>query len=144
MNKPNPTESLNASIAMLEQKRKDDFKLLKEQLRETGESMKPGNLIRSALKDVTQSSQFKSILIKTIIGLAAGFVAKKLVTQHTNNRKNKMLGNALQLGMTFLASNRNTLLKNAGIFVANSLITTLKNRRQRKLERNGVDHAEAE
>lgn len=140
MNKVNPTESLNASIAMLEQKKTEEFQTLKEQLRATGESLKPANLIKGALRDVTGSSQFKSILIKAALGLAAGFIAKKIVASSQHSKKNKMIGNALQYGAAFLASNRNSLLKTAGIAVANSIITGIKNRRQRRHQSNGVEH----
>ena len=141
MNKDNPTESLNASIAMLEQKKTEEFQTLKNQLRATGESLKPANLIKGAMRDITGSPQLKSILIKTAIGLAAGFVAKQIVNKtQQHNKKNRMIGNALQYGMAFLASNRNSMLKTAGIAVANSILTGLKNRRMRKLHSNGVEH----
>lgn len=140
MNKVNLTESLNSSIAMLEQKKREEFQTLKEQLRITGESLKPANLIKGALRDVTGSSQFKSILIKAALGLAVGFVAKKIVASSQHNKKNKMIGNALQYGAAYLASNRNSLLKTAGIAVANSIISGIKNRRQRRNQSNGVDH----
>ena len=139
MNKDNPTESLNASIAMLEQKKTEEFESLKEQLRSTGESLKPGNLIKGALRDLSGSPQLKSILIKAAVGLAIGFVAKKIVTRTQRTKKNKIVGNALQYGLAFLASNQNSLLKTAGIAVANSVFTTLKNRRARRRS-NGIDH----
>lgn len=141
MNKDNPTESLNASIAMLEQKKDEEFQTLKTQLRATGESLKPANLIKGALRDISGSGQLKSVLIKAAIGIAVGFVAKKIVTktQH-HNKKNKIIGNALQYGVAFLASNQNSLLKTAGIAVANSIFTGIKNRRMRRHHSNGVDH----
>jgi hypothetical protein len=142
MNKDNPTESLNASIAMLEQQKTQEFQTLKDQLRATGESLKPANLIKGAMRDITGSPQLKSILIKAAIGIVAGIVAKKLVTstQHHHNKKNRMIGNALQYGMAFLASNRNDMLKTAGVAVANSIMTGLKNRRLRRQQSNGVEH----
>ena len=140
MSKVNPTESLNASIAMLEQKKTEEFQTLKDQLRSTGESLKPANLIKGAIREVTGSSQVRSVLIKAALGLAAGFIAKKIVTRTQHNKKNRIVGNALQYGLAFLASNQNNLLKTAGIAVANSLLTSLKNRRMRRHHSNGVEH----
>lgn len=141
MNKANPTESLNASIAMLEQKRAAEFQSLKSHLRSTGESLKPANLLRSAVKDVAHSSQLKSILIKTAVAVAAGYVAKRLITrQRKTEKNNNLMGNVLQYGISFLASNRNKLLKTAGIYVANSLINSIKNRRQKRHHSNGIEH----
>jgi hypothetical protein len=139
MSKINPSDSLNSSISLLEQKRNQDFMDLKQQLRTTGESMKPANLIKSAVRDISSSPQLKSILIKAAIGLAAGYIAKRLVTRQRRNNKNEILGNALQYGISFLAARQNNLLKSAGIFVANHLIETIKRRRmERRLEREGA------
>lgn len=137
MDTVNPTDSLNASIAMLEQKRATDFRSLKEQLHTTGESLKPANLIRGAVRDVVGSPQLKSILIKTAIGLAAGFIAKKLVTRQQTSTKKQILGNALQYGITLLASNQNTMIRTAGVLVAKSILNGIKNRRAKRHHSNG-------
>ena len=111
---------------------------LKQQLRNTGESLKPGNLIKGAVRDITSSPQLKSMLIKAAIGIAAGYVAKRLITRQRHNNRNQILGNALQYGISFLASKQNNLLKSAGIYVANQLIQSIRQRRlERRLEREG-------
>lgn len=132
MSKVNPNDELNSNISLLEQKRDKDFLELKQQLRLTGESMKPSNLIKGAVKDISGSSQLRSMLIKAGIGLALGFVAKKLITKQRRNNKNQILGNALQYGISFLAAKRNNLIKAAGIYVANSLIEAIRERRMRR------------
>ena len=132
MSKVNPNDSLNSSISLLEQKRQKDFQELKQQLRVTGESMKPANLIKSAVRDLTGSSQFKSVMIKAAIGLVAGIIAKKLIAKQQHNSKNQMLGNAVQYGISFLAAKRNSFLKAAGIYVANKLMETIREHRLRR------------
>src|SRR5687767_11246877 len=132
MSKVNPNDNLNASISLLEQKRQREFLDLKQQLRETGESLKPANLIKSAVRDIATSSQFKSILIKAAIGLAVGYVAKQLITHQQQNNKKQILGNALQYGVSFLAAKRNNFLKAAGVYVANSLIESFREHRLRR------------
>lgn len=137
--KINPSDSLNSSISFLEQKRNNELQELKQQLRYTGESLKPANLLKSVVKDMTSSPQFKSIVIKAAIGIAAGFLAKKLLTKQRSNMKNQLLGNAIQYGVTFLASKRNNFLKAAGIYVANQLIETI---RERRLQRRHLKYGE--
>lgn len=138
MSKVNPNESLNSSISLLEQKRQRDFLDLKQQLRLTGESMKPANLLKGAVRDIVGSPQMKSILIKAAVGLALGFITKKLITRQQRNNKKQILGNALQYGISFLASKRNNFLKAAGIYVANQLIQTIRERRlQRRYLKDG-------
>ena len=145
MSKINPADSLNTSISLLEQKRNQDFMELKQQLRTTGESLKPANLIKSAVRDISSSPQLKSILIKAAIGLAAGYIAKRLITRQRRNNKNEILGNALQYGISFLAAKQNNLLKSAGIYVANHLIESIRRRRlERRLAREGALDQSAE
>lgn len=133
MSKLNANESLNSSISLLEQKRERDFLDLKHQLRLTGESLKPANIVRSAVQDIVGSKQAKSFLIKAAIGLAIGFVATKVVKRnHSNKHKNGFLGDALQYGMGMLAAQRNNLIKAAGIYVAKQVISKIRERRQRR------------
>lgn len=145
MSKVNPNDSLNASISLLEQKRQKDFQELKQQLHVTGESMKPANLIKSAVRDITGSSQFKSVLIKAAIGLAAGIIAKKLLQRQKRTYKNQILGNAVQYGISFLAAKRNSFLKAAGIYVANQLLETFREHRlrRRQLKDSTLVHEQA-
>lgn len=140
MSKINPTESLQSSIAVLEQKKDDDFRNLKYHLKETGQSLKPANLIKGAIRDVASSEQIRSILIKAAIGLAAGYVAKKLITRQRKTTKNLLIGNAIQYGISFLASPKNNLLRSAGIMVANSVIEGIRRRRAQRQLQNGAAH----
>ncbi len=136
----NPEDSLNASIAALEQQKQEELLSLKQHLHTTGESMKPGNLIKSALRDVSSSPQLKSLIIKTVIGLAVGYIAKRVIAKTQKNNKHQLLGNALQYGASFLAANQGTLLRTAGTAVATGLISAIKNRRAKRQHTNGVDH----
>lgn len=133
MSKSNATESLNSSISLLEQKRERDFLDLKHQLRLTGESLKPANIIRSAVQDIAGSKQVRSFLIKAAIGLAVGFVATKVIKRkQANDNKLGFLSDALQYGMGMLSAQRNNLIKAAGIYVAKQVISKIRERRQRR------------
>lgn len=133
MSKSNATESLNSSISLLEQKRERDFLDLKHHLRLTGESLKPANIIRSAVHDIAGSKQVRSFLIKAAIGVAVGFVATKVIKgKQAKENKHGFLSDALQYGMGMLASQRNNLIKAAGIYVAKQVITKIRERRQRR------------
>jgi hypothetical protein len=54
------TERLKESIRLLEMKQQEEGKILKEQLRITYESLKPVNLIKSSLKEITSSMEIKN------------------------------------------------------------------------------------
>ena len=141
MSKINPSDSLNASIAALEQQKQDEFLSLKQQLHTTGESMKPANLIKGVLRDVTGSSQLRSLVIKAAVGLAVGYIAKRLMARHQKSNKNQMLGTALQHGVSFLAANQSTLLRTVGVTLATTLFTAIKNRRAKRNHVNGIEHS---
>jgi len=143
MSKITPNESLNLKISLLEQKRAAEFQDLKQQLRMTGESLKPSSILKGVVKDITASSQFRSVLIKAALGLALGFVTKKLVTNQSHNKTHRAVGNALQYGISFLAAERGNLLKSAGMFAANHVIQAIREKRmQRRHLKNGVDNLE--
>src|SRR5688500_5827518 len=144
MSKINPTDSLNASIPRLAQERDGDFLALREHLRATGESMQPANLIKGALRDIAGSHQFKSVLIKAALGIGLGVIAKKLVTSQSENKTHRAVGNALQYGISFLAAERNNLIKSAGMYAANTLIQAIRERRMAKRHlRNGTEHLDS-
>ncbi len=143
MSKVSPNDSLNMSLSLLEQKRAAEFQDLKHQLHMTGESLKPANILKGVVRDITGSTQFRSVLIKAVIGLALGVVAKKLVTNQSHNKTHRAVGNALQYGISFLAADRGNLLKSAGMYAANHIIQTIRERRMQKRHlQNGSDTVE--
>ncbi len=135
----NPNDSLNLQISMLEQKRAAEFRKLKEQLHETGKSLKPANLIKGALRDITGSSQVKSVLIKAGIGLVLGFAAQKLIASRKESKKTRIAGNILQYGITMLAANRPSFIQSAGVFVARNIFEAIKKRRQRRIQLRNIE-----
>ena len=143
MNKDNPNDALNMKISLLEQKRAAEFKDLKQQLHMTGQSLKPSSILKGVVNDITGSSQFRSVLIKAALGLALGFIAKKLVTNQNHNKTHRAVGNALQYGISFLAAERGNLLKSAGMYAANHVIQAIREKRmQRRHLQNGTDSVE--
>ena len=143
MSKVNPNDALNKKISLLEQKRAAEFQGLKQQLHMTGESLKPANILKGVVRDITGSSQFRSVLIKAAVGIVLGIVAKKLVTSQSHNKTHRAVGNALQYGISFLAAERGNLLKSAGMYAANHILQSIREKRmQRRHLSNGVDAIE--
>lgn len=75
----NQTQDIDAAIKALEERRMMELNALKDQLRETGQSLKPANIIKSAVNDLSSNSKLKSYLIKAGIGLAIGLISKRLL-----------------------------------------------------------------
>lgn len=70
--------------------------LLQEHLRETYESLKPINLIKSTVKEFIASPDLHQDLINTAMGFAGGFLVKKIVMGKTNTMFSKFTGMVLE------------------------------------------------
>ena len=74
MKKPNETDSLNELILLQEQQYDTDLRLLKEQFHIAYESLKPINLIKNIVHEVSTSPEIKNDMLDNIIGLATGYL----------------------------------------------------------------------
>jgi len=73
-----------------------EWLLLREQFLATYESLKPVNLIKNTLKDVISSPGIKTNLVNSVIGMAGGLAAKKLVLGKSTNFFSGILGAILE------------------------------------------------
>jgi hypothetical protein len=88
--------------------------LLKEQLYSTYESLKPVHLIKSTLKDLASSPYLTDNILATAIGLATGFLSKKIFVGSSGNLFRKLLGSFLQAGITNTVSQHPDTIKSFG------------------------------
>ena len=126
----NPSEMLTERIASLERQRETDLLALKYQLHETGESLKPANIVKSAMQDVAHNDQVRSVFKKAMIGIAVGLVAKMVLSKKKKKKPVNLMRAALSIGINMLISNRYRLLKSAGAMALSALATNIMNRRQ--------------
>ena len=110
MTKPTPKELLKESIRQLELKQAEEGEQLKAQFKATYESLKLVNLLKSSLKEVTESVEIKNNLFETIVSIVTGYLTKKLMISSSTNPFKKILGVLIQLGVTNLvAKNAETI-----------------------------------
>jgi hypothetical protein len=121
MRKPNATESLNASILLLENKSNAEWKSLKEQICIIQESIKPINLIKSAFHKATTSSDGKSTILDTSIGVTTGYITRKLLWGASSNPLIKIAGTLLQIGVSNIVAKHPDLIKSAAGKIVNFL-----------------------
>ena len=104
------SERLKESIRLLEIKQEEEGKILKEQLRITYESLKPVNLIKSSLKEITSSVEVKNDLFGAIMSILSGYLTKRMVVGSESNVFMKLIGALLQFGVTgLIAKNADTI-----------------------------------
>ncbi|HXB41867.1 MAG TPA: hypothetical protein VNZ49_15100 [Bacteroidia bacterium] len=104
MKKITSTQELKEAIAELEIKRSNAGAALKGELIKIKESLRPLNLLKNTFQDVTSASSIKENILTNIIGLAAGYLAKKAVFGKTRNPVKKLAGTLLQMGIAGSAS----------------------------------------
>lgn len=110
MEKQNAISSLKESIRLFEIKQAEDGAILKEQFAVTFESLKPINLLKNTIKEMTSSVDLKSNLSETIISILAGYLTKKVMVSSKSGPLMKILGSVLQFGVTsVIASNTDNI-----------------------------------
>ncbi len=101
---------LKNAILILEFEQDLKGKLLKEQLLLVHESFKPVNLIKNALSEVASSPYLSDNLLGSIIGLATGYISRKIAVGSSGSVIKKLLGTILQFGVTnFVAQHVDTI-----------------------------------
>ncbi|MFM9947551.1 MAG: hypothetical protein ACKV1O_06395 [Saprospiraceae bacterium] len=132
----NSADELRATILHLEAQQDEEIRILKEQFHLAYESVKPINLIKSTFKQAVDSPEVTNNFLSTVAGLAAGYLSKKLFQSVSHSPIKKLLGTALQFGITTLIARNPEKVKEigAGIF---HLVSGL-------LEKDGSDDDEDE
>src|SRR6266542_6028153 len=92
--------SLRNAIQLLEAEQVASGIILKEQFLLTYESLKPVNILKNTLKEVATTPLLINNIIGTTVGLATGYLTKKVVIGASGNIFRNLLGAVLQFGVT--------------------------------------------
>ena len=95
---------LKIAIQLLESEQAVKEKLLKEQFLLTYDSLRPVNLIKGTIKDIVTSPDLLENILGSTIGLATGYLSKKIVVGASGNKFKKLMGSVLQFGVTNLVA----------------------------------------
>ena len=112
MEKQTAAEALKESIRLLEIRQEQEGEELKAQFKATYESLKLINIVKSSIKDITESVEIKNSLFESIVSVLSGYVTKKLMISSKSNPFMKIVGLVLQFGVT------NLVAKNAEVIRA--------------------------
>ena len=106
--------SLKNAIQLLEAEQTVKGILLKEQFQLTYESLKPINILKNTLKEVSSSPLLIDNILGSVVGLATGYVSKKIVVGASGNIFRNMLGSILQFGVSNVVSQHPDTIKSIG------------------------------
>ena len=104
-------ETLREAIKELEIKQAEEGQLVKEQLLITYENLKPVNILRNIVKDVYSSENYTQDFVEIVAGMTTGFITKKIVVGRSKNPMLKLVGLAIQFGITTLVSKKYYAIK---------------------------------
>ena len=105
---------LKNAILLLEDDQAVKGQLLKEQFYLTYESLKPVNLLKRTLHDISSSPDLLDNILGTSMGLASGFLSKKIFVGASGNMIRKLLGSVLQFGVTNVVAQHPDAIKSFG------------------------------
>ena len=105
---------LKDAIQLLESEQDIKRQILKEQFLFVYESFKPVNLISRTLNDITKSPFLVDNMLGTAIGLASGFLSKKIFVGDSGSLVRKLLGSVLQFGVTNVVAQHSDAIKSIG------------------------------
>jgi hypothetical protein len=110
--KQKPVDSLRESIRLLEIRQAEEGRMLKEHFSLTVESLKPVNLIRSSIKEMTNSTDLKNNLFETVFSILGGYLSKKIMVSSKSGPFVKIIGAVLQFGVTTVLAQNAEKIRN--------------------------------
>ena len=109
---------LKNAIQQLEVEQAIDERLLKEQFYMTYQSLKPINLLRNAIYEITKSPDLKDSVLGTAAGLVTGYISRKIaLIGAPSNLIRRLLGTVLQLGVTNVVIQNPEMIKSFGQYI---------------------------
>lgn len=114
MNTLNATELLEQRIQLLESEQRESRQAFRKVLTETGDSLRPASLVRNMLSSSISDDEVKAPVMDSAIGLATGFVARKILLGSVHNPLTRMAANLLQAGISAYVAKHPDAIKQAG------------------------------
>ena len=108
---------LKNAIQILEFEQAVKKELLKEHVYLIFENLKPVNLIRNTLSEVASSPYLMDDILGATVGLATGYVTKKIFVGRSGNLIRKLFGTILQFGVTNKVAQNSDTIKSVGQFI---------------------------
>lgn len=121
MKKPTPSDRLNDAIQLLEIDHAIQGQQLKDHFFLTYESLKPINLLKSTLSEISTSPAIINDLIGASIGLTGGYLSKKIFIGNSGNLIKKIFGSLLQFGVTNLIASHSDEIRSIAQYVFQKL-----------------------
>ena len=105
---------LKNEIQLLEAEQGIKAQLLKDQFSVTVESLRPVNLLKSTMNDISSSPNLIENIFGTAMGIVSGFLTNRVFVGASGSLVRKLLGSALQFGVTNVVAQNPATIKSLG------------------------------
>lgn len=105
---------LKLAIQQMELQQANELILLKEEFKNTRESLNPINIIKRTFKKAVTTPELKTDVFNAVIGLTTGIIAKKLMIGKTINPFKKILGIIVEMTVANKVAKNADEIKSAG------------------------------
>lgn len=110
MQKVTSTSELKEVIVKLELKQREQWEDFKDHLDTAFDSLKPINLIKATYREFLQTPHLAENIVGSTVGLASGFVTKKLIVRKSGNIFRNFAGGIAQMLISnFVAKHSHTI-----------------------------------
>ena len=99
-------EELKSAIEELERKKDIEETAIKVEFKEVYQTYRPANILKNTISEVAAAPKFRHNLLNIAIGLGAGYLSQKLVVGRSAGLLKRVVGTALQFGVTSLVAKR--------------------------------------
>ncbi len=117
------TIELKNAIQLLKEDQLVKGHLLKEQFFITYESLKPVNVLSTTLHDISSSPYLMENILGSAMGIASGFLTRKIFVGSSGNIIRKLLGSIIQFSVTNVVAQHPESVKSIGQVILQYLLT---------------------
>jgi hypothetical protein len=126
---------LQDSIQLVKEEQIIKRQLLQEQLNISYESLKPLNLLRGAIRDMSSSPDLGNNVMGSVLGLGSGYLSKKLFIGTSGNLIRKLIGSFIQIGVSNLVARHPDAIKNFGQYLIEHFLSKKETKNRRSVSR---------
>ena len=117
---------LKIAIQILEVEQEMKVQLIKEQLILAHDSIKPINFLKSTVNDLVTSPYLIDNVLGGAVGLATGYISKKIVIGASGNLFRKLLGVVMQFGVTNVVAQHPDGIRSIGQYIYQHILPKKK------------------
>lgn len=117
-------DGLHEAIVELEGRRREQEMELAVQFRLFYDTLRPVNIIKNTVRDLAGSSGVRHTVLNGALGMASGFISRKLFFPLSSGPVKKIFSAALQLGIAGLVAGKGDTIKAGGLRLLRSVLVS--------------------